>query len=28
MLNTKRWSVDVEKDLSTYYPQIKQAADL
>lgn len=26
MLNTKRWSVDLKKDLSTYYPQIEQAA--
>lgn len=25
MLNTKRWSVDLKKDLSTYYPQIEQA---
>lgn len=28
MLNTKRWSVDLEKSLSTYYPQIEQAAVL
>ncbi|OLP66799.1 Threonylcarbamoyl-AMP synthase [Bacillus pumilus] len=28
MLNTKRWFVDLKKDLSTYYPQIEQAAHL
>lgn len=26
MINTKRWSVDLKKNLSTYYPQIEQAA--